>query len=353
MKTRLFVIAFAVAGCSPAADQPASEAAAPLPSWTWDSSLVFPSDRSLNRPEDGIALSDGRLIVADQVVGLRVVALDGSSRQFGDLPGAGYTHNPPAHNGGANGVSLEPNGTHLLVADVFGGAIYRVEIASGATERVYRHQYGINTAVRDSKFAIWFTQSAHNTPEEGEPRLWAAVEVARPEGALYRIPFQEGKPGTAQLLVDSLLLANGLALDEGAGYLYVAETTGGRVLRFRVDVNAGTVSERSVFVDSTAVDNLELDGGGNLWMAVPLTNELLVVNTGTGARHSAFRLHTPEQAAIVAEFMRRGETNSPRLDLFTPELWAPLSAPITGVIVGPAGPVYATGLGNALLKLNR
>jgi hypothetical protein len=41
------------------------------------------------------------------------------------------------------------------------------------------------------------------------------------------------------------------------------------------------------------------------------------------------------------------------MDLFTPALWAPLSAPITGVIVGQAGPVYVTGLGNALLKLPR
>ena len=351
-RTLLFTI-LGLAACARSGEDPAAVAAAAIPTWSWDSTLLFPRDGSLHRPEDGIALSDGRLVVADQVVGLRVVSPDGSSQPFGNLPAAGYTHNPPTHNGGANGVSLEPNGTHVLVADVFGAAIYRVEIATGATERVYQHQYGINTAVRDSKFAIWFTQSAHNTPEEGEPRLWASVDVARPEGALYRIPFQEGKPGTAQLLADSLQLANGLVLDEGAGFLYVAETTGGRVLRYRLDVDAGTVSERTVFVDSVAVDNLELDGAGNLWMAVPLTNELLVVNTVTGARHSAFRSHTPEQGAIVAEFMRRGETNTPRMDLFTPALWAPLPSPITGVIVGPVGPVYATGLGNALLKLPR
>ena len=352
MNPRLLLVAFGVAACAPAANEPAAAGAA-LPTWTWDSTLIFPRDGSLNRPEDGIALSDGRLIVADQVAGLRIIDSDGTSRPFGDLPGLGYTHHPPEHNGGANGVSLEPNGTHLLVADIFGGAIYRVGVATGASEKVYQHQYGINTAVRDSKGAIWFTQSAHNTPAEGEPRLWAAVEVARPEGALYRIPFQEGRPGTAQLLADSLLLANGIALDEGAGYLYLSETTGGRVLRFRLDVEAGTISDRTVFVDSVAVDNLELDGGGHLWMAVPLTNELLVVNTVTGTRHSAFRQHTPEQAAIVAEFLRRGETNSPRMDLFTPALWAPLPAPITGVIVGQAGPVFATSLGNALLKLPR
>jgi hypothetical protein len=42
------------------------------------------------------------------------------------------------------------------------------------------------------------------------------------------------------------------------------------------------------------------------------------------------------------------------MDLFTPALWAPLPGLITGVIVGPGrGPVYFTGLGNALLRLPR
>ena len=59
------------ASCAPRADQPAADtAAAALPTWTWDSTMIFPADRSLNRPEDGVALPDGRLIVADQVSGL-------------------------------------------------------------------------------------------------------------------------------------------------------------------------------------------------------------------------------------------------------------------------------------------
>jgi sugar lactone lactonase YvrE len=213
---------------------------AALPSWTWDSTLVFPADRSLARPEDGVVLPDGRLIVADQITGLRLVESDGTSKPFGDLPAAGYTHRPPAHNGGANGISLEPDGAHLLVADVFGAAIYRVDVASGTTEKIYQHRYGINTAVRDSKGAIWFTQSAHNTPEAGEPRLWESVDIQRAEGALYRLPSRDGRlAAEAELVVDSLWFANGLAIDEAAGQLYLAETTGGRVLRYRVDLGPG------------------------------------------------------------------------------------------------------------------
>lgn len=343
-----------VAGCGAGSGEERTGAVAGLPIWTYDSTMVFPADRSLFRPEDGVALPDGRLIVSDQVSGLRLVELDGSSKPFGDLASAGYTHRPPSHPGGANGISLEPSGTHLLLADVFGAAIYRVDVSSGATEKVYQHRYGINTAVRDSKGAIWFTQSAQNTPEAGEARMWASVDTPRPEGALYRLGMVDGRLSTeAQLLVDSLLFGNGVAIDEINGHLYLAETVGGRVWRYRVDLVAGTLIDGSVFVDSVGADNLELDGQGNLWIAVPLANELLVVNTTTGARHSAFRSLTSAQRATMDEFARRGQAGTPRMELFTPAAWAPLPGLITGVIVGPSGPVYATGLGNALLKLTR
>jgi sugar lactone lactonase YvrE len=344
-----------VAGCSAGGgEKPVTEASA-LPTWTYDSTMVFPANHSLFRPEDGVALPDGRLIVTDQVSGLRLIAPDGTSQPFGTLAAAGYSHRPPAHAGGANGVSLEPDGAHLLLADVFGAAIYRVDVNTGATEKVYQHTYGINTAVRDSKGTIWFTQSAHNTPEAGEARMWAAVDTPRPEGALYRLGMQEGHLAPkAELMVDSLSFANGLAIDEAAGFLYVSETTGGRVLRYRVDLERGKLSGRTVFVDSAAVDNVELDGEGHLWAAIPLSNQLLVVTTATGARHTALQPRTPAQDSVVAEFARRGQAGEPRMALITPAAWAPLPGLITGVIVGArGGPVYVTGLGNALLKLPR
>jgi sugar lactone lactonase YvrE len=230
-----------------------------------------------------------------------------------------------------------------------------VEVATGATERVYQHRYGVNAAVRDSRGAIWFTQSAHNTPEDGEARMWAAVETAGAEGALLRLGMQDGRLATqAELILDSLAFANGLAMDEASGHLYLAEIVAGRVLRYRVDLTTGRLSERSVFVDSLGVDNLELDGAGHLWMAVPMGNELVVASTTTGALHSVFRVQTPAQRERAAEITRRGETGEPRLELFTPDLWAPLPGFVTGVIVSPgSGPVYLTGLGNALVRLSR
>ncbi len=120
-----------------------------------------------------------------------------------------------------------------------------------------------------------------------------------------------------------------------------------------MDPEAGTLSERTVLVDSVFADNLELDGAGRLWIALPLTNEVLVVTTATGARQTPFRALTAAQQEVAAEFVRRGQAGLPRLELFTPAQWAPLPGPVTGVIVGREGPVFLAGLGNALVRLPR
>jgi sugar lactone lactonase YvrE len=352
----LCVVCIAVAsGCADGTSDRGQGDAVVLPEWTFDSSMVFPGDGSLTRPEDGVALPDGRIIVADQVHGLRVIEPDGTSAPFGEMVAAGYVHSPPEHSGGANGVSLEPGEAHLLVSDIFHGGIYRVTVATGETVRVYQHRYGVNTAVRDSRGAIWFTQSAHNTPEEGEARMWASVDIPAPEGALLRLGMEDGRlEEQAEVVVDSLYYANGVVIDEAKGHLYVAETIGGRVWRYRVDLDSGQLSDRSVFVDGVEPDNLELDGEGHLWIALPLSNGLLMVDTDTGAQHLAFSSVTPAQQETTAEFLRRGESRTPRLELLTPALWDPLPGLVTGLIVSPGGgPIYLTGLGNALVRLPR
>lgn len=338
-------------GCATPGEQASTSPA--TPQWSFDSTMIFPVDGSLSRPEDGVLLADGRLVVADQVFGLRLVHANGRSEPFGQMPAAGYRHAAPPHVGGANGVSLEPGGTHLLVADVFGGALFRVEVASGATERIYQHRYGINAAIRDARGGIWFTQSAHNTPEEGEPRLWAAVDRAVPEGAVYHLAMTGDRAaGEAHRVADSLMFANGLALDESAGHLYVAEIGASRVLRFRADLATGVLTGRTVFADSIGADNLELDRHGRLWMAVPVMNALMMVETATGARHVAFQELSPAQAEVVAEIGRRIAAGEGILSAITPALWAPLPGLITGVILRPDGtPAYLTSLGNALVRL--
>lgn len=331
-------------------DAPLAAAAAAR---SFDPAMVFPADRSLARPEDGVLLADGRLVVTDQAEGLRLVSADGMSRPFGRLAAAGYRHAPPEQVGGANGVSLEPSGTHLLVTDVYAGAIYRVDVASEDTVLVYQHAYGVNMARGDSAGGIWFTQSTRNTPADGEAGLWRAVDFPVADGALCYLPPGAAAGGQAATCpVEGLLFANGLDLDEQAGSIYVAETHGNRVSRFSVDRANGSVADRRVVIELPTPDNIELGPDKRLWIASPLRNEIVAVDLTSGAATSMFRITNAASEQRVPEIERRLQAGESWLGLFTPEFWEPAPGAITGMIIRPDGQLaYVTGLGDAILRL--
>jgi len=338
--------------CSPAADRSLDT----LPTWSFNPEMVFPTGRGLARPEDGVALADGRIVVADQAHGLRAIDPDGSSRPFGRFAEAGYVHEPPGRAGGPNGVSLESDGAHVLVADVFTGAIYRVNVASEATEVVYRHAFGVNAARRDGTGALWFTQSTENAGPDSEARLFAVVDVPVPDGALFRIgPVAAGEPLPEPVrVVSGLYFANGFAIDENTGHLYLAETGRDRVYAFHVGLATGELSDRRVVAEVMTPDNLEVDDAGRLWIVSPIRNEIVVVDPPSGEKRSVFRAGGATSDRISAEWQRRGAAGEPRLDLMTPDTWAPLPGLLTGVILSPGdGPVYLGGLGDALVRLSR
>ncbi len=337
---------------APSVAPPAAAASAEPAPWAFTDGAVFPADRSLLRPEDGEALADGRLLVADQIHGLRLLAADGSSRPFGRFADAGYRHEPPTAEGGPNGVSLEPDGQHLLVADVFSGAIYRVSIADEATEKVYQHPFGVNTAVADRAGGIWFTQSTQNQPSDGEVGLFSAVNTPVPNGALLYLP-PAGADGsrTPITAVDGLLFANGIALDERTRVIYVAETMGNRVLRFTITAD-GSLTDRQVIAEPMGPDNLELGPDGQLWVALPVSSELVVVDLASRQSRIAYRIRTPESAAALETIAGRMAAGQGWLDLIAPALWTPAPGLMTGVILSPEGkPLFWTGLGDAIIRL--
>ena len=160
--------------------------------------------------------------------------------------------------------------------------------------------------------------------------------------------------GGAARVLDGLYFANGLAIDDEAGHLYLAETTRDRVLGFHLGAATGELSDRRVVVDIGEPDNLEIDDAGLLWVVSPLRSEVVVVEPRREEVRSVFRSGSPAKDRIVAEWQRRGQAGEPRLDVVTPDLWLPLPGLITGVILTPgSGPVYLTGLGNALVRLPR
>jgi sugar lactone lactonase YvrE len=320
--------------------------------WSFEPAMTFPADGSLSRPEDGVVLPDGRLIVADQGSGLRLIHEDGSSRPFGKFADAGYRHAPPQNERGANGVGLDTGGTHVLVSDLLGGGIYRVEIATEATQLIYQHHYGVNAARADSAGGIWFTQSSKNTPAQGQAGLRRILPFH--EGGLYYLPPSHvPKPRVAVSRIERLNFANGLALDEKRGHLYVAETLTNKIWRYRLDVKTGEVSEGTVALEIRCPDNITIDSEGRLWVAGALRSEVVVYDPRKQTSDTVLRISTLESEQLIAtiEQQTRDDGVFP-FNLMSPVMWKPAPGMLTGVILSPGnGPIYITTLGNALIRL--
>jgi sugar lactone lactonase YvrE len=325
--------------------------------WTMADAVFFPADRALTHAKDGVVLADGRLLVGDWDHGLIALSPDGTKRPFGNFAAAGFRTKPDPLWNSPNGVSWDPDGRHVLVADITGGHIYRVDIHTEMVRRIYDHPFGVNAVVRDPSGAIWFTQSTENPAgEDSEARMFAAADKPLGDGAVWRIsPEDVGKPDPVAIkVVDDLDFANGIAFDAARGRLYVAEIVANRVLSFAVDPESGALSDRRVLAELPTPDNLELDGNGNLWAVSPFANTVYVIDPETGAVRKVFE-PTPEASAkIVAETMRRQAEGDPILPLLTPDMWGPMPGLITGVIFSPnEGAIYVSNLGDTLIRLDR
>jgi len=344
-----------LAACAqPSTETPAETPAAPA-AWAFEDGEIFPADRSLQRPESGVVLADGTVVVVDQRTGLAAIAPDGSVRPYGNFSDAGYSHLPPDYAAGPNGAAFEPDGRHILTADVFTGSLYRTDTETETTTLIYQHPFGINYARRDSTGAIWFTQSTENAPPNSEERLFAAIDAPIPDGGLFRIapvPDDASLP-EPEAILSGLAFANGFVIDEGRGQLYLAETVGGRILGYRVDLATGALTGRRVVAEVLTPDNVEQDAGGRLWVASPMSSAVMQVDPETGETRKIFSAQTDAGAAIVTEFVRRGEAGEPALDLLGPDVWEPMPGLVTGIILAPGGgPIYISGLGDALLKIS-
>ena len=126
------------------------------------------------------------------------------------------------------------------------------------------------------------------------------------------------------------------------------------MLFFAVDPQTGVLSDRRELAEATTPDNLELDDAGNLWVASPFANAIYKIDPDSGRVRTVFQPTPVESAKIVAETMWRQNVGEPILPLLTPALWGPMPGLVTGVILSPEnGPVYISGLGNALVRLDR
>ena len=326
--------------------------AASFPSYTFKESNIFPKDRSLHHPEDGKALADGRIIVGDEEFGLKIIDKVGKGRAFGKFKDEGWVHSPPKVVAGPNGIFMERDGRHLLLADVYSGTIWRVDVRTEETKMIYDHPFGINSIVRDSKGTIWFTQPAKNT---GPDEMWTAVNRPIDSGAVYylRGPGDQFRSPAVEAAAN-IYFANGIAIDKAEKYLYVAETMMDRVLRFRINSSNDTLTEREIYQNVTTPDNLAFDQDDNLWIASPISNRIFAVDKECRSLHIVFDASSESNAKIQNEWNVRSRLGKPLLELLGPELSKPLPGVLTGMFWSQDRKTfYITGLGDAILRFDQ
>jgi hypothetical protein len=109
---------------------------------------------------------------------------------------------------------------------------------------------------------------------------------------------------------------------------------GERVLRFRMDPT-GALTERTVDLQVSGPDNVELDDQGHLCVAQPLRTEVVVYDPATSTIQSVFRVSTPESEQAIAEITALREAGEPWLQLMAPPPRSPAPGAIAGMIPSP------------------
>jgi sugar lactone lactonase YvrE len=234
--------------------------------------------RDLQRPECILAEPDGVLWVADARGGVVCLNPDGSQRTI--------AQNISSHFGAAaseasrylqgtlpNGLAFDRNGD-LLVAN-FGTDRLELMGRDGATRVLAETIEGVpigkvNFVLRDSHDRIWMTVSTKVT------NWMNALRTDLADGYLARY-----ERGAVRIVADGFHFTNEIRFDAHEEWLYVAETTGGRITRLRIDDNGG-VRDREVFGPARLgkgawPDGIAFDAYGNLWGTFVYSDKLFVL----------------------------------------------------------------------------
>ncbi|MEM7542431.1 MAG: SMP-30/gluconolactonase/LRE family protein [Pseudomonadota bacterium] len=256
----------------------------------------------LQRPECILAERDGTLWAADARGG--VVRIE---------PGGGQSVITQCHEEAFSATSSDaerfvsgtlPNG--LAFADNgdiwisnFGTDCLERMRRDGQTEVVFDSLDGqpigkVNFLARDSRNRLWITVSTMI------PDWPSALSKNVVDGRV--LLYEPGQP--VRVVADGIHFTNECKLDAKEEYLYVVQTCGRNVLRFRIE-DDGSLTEREVFGPSDHgrfIDGIAFDSHGNLWGTYIMADGIFAI-TPAGERLMIFDDSSPtEEARIDAAF---------------------------------------------------
>lgn len=219
--------------------------------------------RDLQRPECVLCNSAGDLYVSDARGGVQIRSRAGEQRLLGGAVA------PPIK---PNGISFCRDGG-FLIADIAQGGVYRIG-PDGKMSVYLREVDGValpptNFVTRDAKDRTWVTVSTRLEPRTRAYRPGAG------DGFIVLVD-QRG----ARIVADGIGYTNEVAIDHRGDRLYVNETCGKRVTRFRITGEGRLVGRQTLteFGAGTFPDGLALDVEGGVWITSIISNRVIRVD---------------------------------------------------------------------------
>jgi len=250
----------------------------PLYGFEIDKAALSYAGSGLQRPECILAEPDGSLWVADARGGVAHIRPDGSQsiitqkRTSGiDVTSSDVTRffegTLP------NGLAFAENGD-ILISNFGTDCLERMK-RTGETEVLFdtidgREIGKVNFVLRDSKNRLWVTITTMK-------KNWIdALVPDLDDGYIARYDHRG-----IHIVAEGLHFTNEVRFDANEEYLYVVETTGGRILRFKCDAD-GDLSGREVYGPShmgqgAYPDGIAFDSYGNLWGTMVYSDKLFVI----------------------------------------------------------------------------
>lgn len=249
----------------------------PLVGFQVDPDRIERIGHDLRRPECILAERDGTLWAADARGGVMRIAADGSQRL---IVQSEDTRFDLAHSQKQslltgtlpNGLAFARNGD-ILISNFGTDRLERMTRTGETTvmlDSIDGRPLGkVNFVLRDRQDRIWVTISTMVNP-------WSdAINATLCDGAIILIDDK-----SPRIVADGFYFTNEIRFDAKEEWIYVAETTGKRVTRLRVQSD-GSLTDREVYGPSSlgagVIDGIAFDAYGNLWATMIFADRLVAI----------------------------------------------------------------------------
>lgn len=255
----------------------------------------------LNRPECVLATAAGNLYTADWDGGVARIDSNGRTEK--------YLAREPGFDLKPNGIALCSDGSFYIAHLGDEGGIFRLQ-RNGQLEQVVSEIDGealppANFVLLDAQGRLWITVSTRLTPRARD---------YRPDAASGFIALLD-KRGV-RVVADGLGYTNEVAISPDGRWLYVNETFGRRLSRFRLTEEGLNGPRETVteFGPGTYPDGLCFDELGGIWVVSIVSNRLLYLEPGSSRAAIILEDVDPEHLAWVEEAFQQGNMGRPHLD---------------------------------------